>query len=179
MRSIVLTIGNTGSGKSTLLQALVRGAQAMEERTLKNTITLRNGKQRTQYVNVIDVKEMFRGEALKIGHSRNQSETFVPTFIHCSASGITFTDVAGQNDTRGEMMEIINLLLIKRVFNMAQKVRMLVVIPYEEVGNARGGVVRQQMETVLKIIQGNYEDMHLSLIHISEPTTLLRNSKDV
>lgn len=86
---------------------------------MKNTITLRNGKTRIQNVNVIDVKEKFRGEALKIGHSRNQSETFLPTFFHCNDSGITFTDVAGQNDTRGEMMEIINLLLIKRVFNMA------------------------------------------------------------
>ena len=137
----------------------------MEIRTLRNKRMIR-GKERTEILNVIDVKEEFRGDVLKIGHLKAQSETFLPTWFIDELSKITYTDVAGRNDTRGELMEIINLLLIKKVFNMAKKVRLLVIFPKGEIDNARGGVVREQMEIVLKIIQGNYEDMIDAIVPI-------------
>ena len=45
---------------------------------------------------------------MKIGHSNNKSETFLPTQAKCELTGINFTDVAGQNDARGPLIDFIN-----------------------------------------------------------------------
>lgn len=68
---------------------------------------------------VIDVKKELRNEIMKIGHSGSVSETFLPTQKFCPTLKINFTDVAGQSDTRGELFEIINMLLIKKLYSMA------------------------------------------------------------
>jgi energy-coupling factor transporter ATP-binding protein EcfA2 len=151
MDDVTLTIGNTGSGKSTLLQYLIRSPSAMELRVLTETRIVR-GRRLTQTLKVIDVIEKFRNVLFNIGHSNRKSETFMPNFHFDPIAKMTFADLAGQNDTRGELMEIINLLLIKRVFNIAKKVRMLVVIPIDDVCSARGTVVLKQLETVIQII---------------------------
>lgn len=115
---------------------------------------------------MIDVVEEFRSEIMKIGHSKAQSETFLPTWLFDEVIKILFLDVAGRNDTRGDILEIINLLLIKKIFNEAKKVRMLVVFPQGEINNARGGIIREQMAIIIKIIQGNYEGMENAILPI-------------
>ena len=52
----------------------------------------------------------------KIGHLNSKSETFVPNIYYDKKSGITFTDVAGLNDTRGDLIEIVNNLVIRFLF---------------------------------------------------------------
>ena len=52
----------------------------------------------------------------KIGHSSSKSETFVPNIYYDNKSGMTFTDVAGLNDTGGDLIEIINNLVIRFLF---------------------------------------------------------------
>ena len=98
-----------------MFQSLVRGPDAMEERIIiQNKFIKSKNIVRTQKYHVIDVKQEFRGsDIMKIGHSNKQSETFLPTFFQEPDSKITFTDVAGQKDTRGELIELINQLLIK------------------------------------------------------------------
>ena len=49
----------------------------------------------------------------KIGHSKSESETFLPKTHYDAKSGITFVDVAGFNDTGGDLIEIINNFVMK------------------------------------------------------------------
>ena len=48
-----------------------------------------------------------------IGHSLSQSETFMPVLFPDEDNDVTWTDVAGLNDTGGEMVSYINSFVIK------------------------------------------------------------------
>ena len=74
--------------------------------------------------------------------------------------------MAGQNDARGPLLDFINQLLIKKIFNMAKQVRMIIVITHEQIKSSRGQCVREQMELVLKIVQGNIDKAINSIIPI-------------
>ena len=102
---------------------------------------------------------------MKVGH-KNVSETFLPSQVLCKSSGITYTDIAGQNDVRGDLIEFINLLLIKKIFNMAKKVRMLIIISHDDIKNCRGLCVRNQIELVFRILQGDIDKLSTSIIPI-------------
>ena len=66
----------------------------------------------------------------KIGHSNIHSETFLPFFHLDQETGLTFTDVAGLNDTNGIFVEAINNLLIKYILRKARSVRFLLPIRF-------------------------------------------------
>jgi hypothetical protein len=63
---------------------------------------------------------------LNIGHSVDKSETFFPHFIKKSSTKEIWGDIAGFNDTNGSMIEAINCLINKMIFNRAKSVRFLV-----------------------------------------------------
>jgi len=70
-----------------------------------------------------DVRNVF-----KIGHSTAESETFLPNIYFDQKTGITYTDVAGLNDTGGDLIEIVNNCVIKFIFRRANRVRFLLPI---------------------------------------------------
>jgi len=88
---------------------------------------------------------------MEIGHSGCRSMTFLPTQIKSPNSDMWYTDVAGLNDSGGALMEYINQLLIKKLFNMTEQVRLLIPLTHQQIESSRGQCVREQMEIVLKI----------------------------
>ena len=83
--NVILVIGNTGCGKSTMLSSLLKGANALENKTVKFMIEVhqKDGttikKERSK--NVIDNKEVNESHDFIIGHSDTTSETFLPKFL--------------------------------------------------------------------------------------------------
>ena len=120
-RNILISIGDTGTGKSTLLNSLILGP--------KKLVRKRVGRQGF----VIDVESQDES-IFEIGHSNSESETFLPKFhkmklgaavesnqinsASCAKSEDMFmVDVAGLNDTGGHLIEYVNQLINKKIFN--------------------------------------------------------------
>lgn len=69
-----------------------------------------------------------------------QSETFLPTIGQDSErrSGLLFVDIAGQDDRRGNLIEILNNFITKTLFNLAKSVRFMIVIDKHSLLGQRG-----------------------------------------
>ena len=80
---------------------------------------------------------------LKIGHSASQSETFLPHFVVKQSTDEIWADIAGFNDTNGEMIETINCLINKIIFNKVKSVRFLVPMTHQQITVNRGNEVRK------------------------------------
>lgn len=100
----------------------------------------------------------------KIGHSNIHSETFLPFFHLDQDTGITFTDVAGFNDTNGVFIEAINNLLIKHILKKARNVRFLLPIRYEQITESRGQSVKEQLNIILRMSNTSLATMEKSLL---------------
>ena len=75
-KDVIIVLGNTGCGKSTMLNSLLLGPDSIEEQTIKEQIgTTKKFKPRK----VLAQKNPQM--TLKIGHSKNESETFFPHFV--------------------------------------------------------------------------------------------------
>lgn len=68
---------------------------------------------------------------LNIGHSIDKSETFFPHFVRKETTNEIWGDIAGFNDTNGSMIETINCLINKMIFNRAKSVRFLVPLTHQ------------------------------------------------
>jgi len=124
-KDVIIAIGNTGCGKSTLLNSLIHGPDVLEEKTIQEKILVnKNGKtiEKFKKKTVIDVKKVYiespddMDKFFGIGHSLSQSETFMPVLFPDEDNDVTWTDVAGLNDTGGEMVSFINSFVIKQLF---------------------------------------------------------------
>ena len=51
-----------------------------------------------------------------IGHSLSKSETFLPVFYRQNDKKVTWTDVAGLNDSGGDLISFINSFVTKQLF---------------------------------------------------------------
>lgn len=100
-KDIVVAIGDTGSGKSTLLTALVYGTDDLQEEKVNKKTVISSKTERTDF---------------KIGHSVARSETFIPHFYFDSDAKLLYTDIAGLNDSSGDLVDIINRLITKSIF---------------------------------------------------------------
>ena len=49
----------------------------------------------------------------EIGHSDHESKTFLPCFMDDLIENILFADVAGLNDTNGNLVEFVNSFVLK------------------------------------------------------------------
>lgn len=123
---VLIILGNTGCGKSTLLGAMVHGSDALEEKVVEEWIETHKGKKK-KITKFIDYKEDSASHPFKIGHSQ-VSETFYPTIQDSLDQSFNYLDVAGLQDTGGHFFEFINMLIVKKIFSIAQKVRFLVPI---------------------------------------------------
>lgn len=103
-QEIVVAIGFTGSGKSTLLSALIDGAKSLQgTKNEKNKL-------------LIDTKN--DSSTFKIGHKVAKSETFLPTAAvdPNHDQPLFYVDIAGQDDNRSELIDILNGLITKTIF---------------------------------------------------------------
>lgn len=87
----------------------------------------------------------------KIGHSEIQSETFIPSFKMDKSSGLLYVDIPGLNDTGGNIIEILNRLMLRNILGRAKTVRFIVPFTYAQVHNNRGSTLREQLKTVCNI----------------------------
>jgi len=127
-RNVVVAIGDTGSGKSTLLTALVYGADELKEDKVNKKPVISAKTERTEF---------------KIGHSVARSETFMPHFYHDSDSGLVFTDIAGLNDSSGDLVDIINRLITKSIFKQSKSVKFIIAVTHVSMKEGRGQNVRE------------------------------------
>jgi len=62
-----------------------------------------------------------------VGHSQSQSMTFMPQFIiDKENSDVMWADIAGLQDTGGELISFINSFVNKKIFQLAKQVKFLV-----------------------------------------------------
>ena len=90
---------------------------------------------------MIDVKQ--EGQGFKIGHSMITSETFIPEFIEDTNSDSVWVDIAGFGDTDGSLIEYINTFIDKKIFNVANDVKVIIPFTASQLLDARGGIVAQ------------------------------------
>ena len=65
----------------------------------------------------------------KIGHSDSESETFLPTFVKHPSQDLWFVDIAGLQDTGGELIDFCNTFIIKNIFQKAKTVKFIIPMP--------------------------------------------------
>jgi len=68
--------------------------------------------------------------AFTIGHSKSESMTFLPHFVKDHEAGVVYADIAGLQDTSGDLVEFINCFVTRKIFQMGKNVRFIV--PFTE-----------------------------------------------
>ena len=63
-------------------------------------------------------------------------------------------DIAGLDDTAGDLIEYVNQMVNKKLFNQAKHIRFLMVLAASSISDSRGNVVRKLLDTFLNIFQG-------------------------
>ena len=58
----------------------------------------------------------------KIGHSKTESMTFLPDIVPFESGDneFVFVDIAGLNDTSGNLIELVNCFITKQIFKAAK-----------------------------------------------------------
>jgi len=66
-----------------------------------------------------------------------------------------FTDIAGLNDADGELIDLINCFVNKKIFNIASKVKFLIPFSYSQIIEAKGKSVMEHVETVMALCENS------------------------
>ena len=85
----------------------------------------------------------------KIGHDASKSQTFLPEFAKLQLDqdhSFLFTDIAGVQDTSGNLVDFINCMVDKYIFMKAKSVRFIAPISYSSLTGSRGMNVREIYE---------------------------------
>ena len=90
----------------------------------------------------------------KIGHSVAKSETFIPHFYYDKDASLLFTDIAGLNDSSGDLVDIINRLITKCIFKQSKSVKFIIAVTHVSMKEGRGANVREQFHAVQSICYG-------------------------
>jgi len=142
---LLITLGNTGCGKSTMLSSLLFGPESLE--------VTKQGRR-----TAIEQKEEFKLDTLTIGHNNAASQTFFPHFLKKEGADIMFADIAGLQDTSGNIIDIINSLINKSIFNRAARICFLVPFIHSQIEEARGKHLRNQVNLLHEIFDDDLED---------------------
>ena len=97
-------------------------------------------------------------QPFKIGHETN-SETFYPKFVQSPSGDFYIADVAGLHDNNGEMIELVNSMILKKLFTMSSRVRFLIPITYKSMEGSRGKAVKDHIQLLLRVFKGNIKDV--------------------
>ena len=79
-------------------------------------------------IELTDEKKKEVADKFKISNSKSRSETFVPHFFYDKERDIVFADVAGLNDTRSDIIRILNCFILQFIFKQAKSVRFLMTL---------------------------------------------------
>lgn len=171
-KTLVMAIGNTGCGKSTMFNSLAFGTKSLEVKRIKQEKIVRhaNGDEKARQVRsvtVIDQRDSESAQVFRIGHSNNQSMTFLPHIVPCQNEEMDFifADIAGFNDTGGSLIELVNCFIDKQIFRAASKVKILVPITSAQITESRGMEARNQIAMLQRICRADIEKM----IHSVQP----------
>lgn len=66
-------------------------------------------------------------------------------------------DLAGLNDSGGELIEFVNQMINKKIFNNAKQVTFLITISIYSLLSERGNGIREQVDLFLKIFDGQLD----------------------
>lgn len=160
-KDICVVIGFTGSGKSTLLSALVDGPQSLVNHRVKKKFVINHRSEESS--------------TFKIGHNAAKSETFLPRVGQDPQhKDLYYVDIAGQDDNRGDLIEIMNSFIANTVFHRSKSVRFLVTIDRANITQLRGQRVRE----IFAIISGIFSYTDLKSMTPSIQLIMTKASKD-
>lgn len=74
--------------------------------------------------------------------------TFLPNFYKDEKRKIVFADVAGLQDTDGNLIDFINGFVIRSLFACSKSVKILTTLTKAHIMNSRGQHVREQMQII-------------------------------
>lgn len=150
-QDVVVALGNTGCGKSTMFTSLIYGSQVLERKQLEETVRQTSGQERISRRWVIERKLEFQSDEFKIGHNEADSMTFMPNIVKSAETDTYFSDLAGLNDTSGDLTEFVNCFVNKFIFKQAKRVRFLIPLTISQIEEVRGKPAREQLEVVSNI----------------------------
>jgi hypothetical protein len=92
-----------------------------------------------------------------IGHSDSESKTFLPQTYQKpeDATNTVYVDIAGQQDTGGELIEFVNVFVTKEIFKRSKSVKFIVPIPHAVIGEARGKQTREQIQVIQQMCKAD------------------------
>lgn len=166
-KTLILACGNTGCGKSTLITSLVFGPNMLEEKRVQSIRTLADGRERVIYNRIIDhtdeLKKKLKDDGIQdlfnIGHSKAESMTFIPHFYKPDNQDFTYSDIAGLLDTSGDLFDYVSCFMNKKIFNHAKKVLFIVPMTRNQLDDAKGKAIIQQVEVILNMCSQSYTDV--------------------
>jgi energy-coupling factor transporter ATP-binding protein EcfA2 len=136
---VILVIGKTGAGKSTLVNCLTN-PENLEVVLHKNP--------KNEYDDgtlVISIKDNYIG-APEIGHTRN-SQTTIPNKGQDN-QGTVYWDCPGFDDTSGPKQDIPNAFFLKKIFDTAKKVKLVLVIEYGDLLHSRANHIKKLTDSL-------------------------------
>lgn len=70
-----------------------------------------------------------------------------------------YVDVAGLQDSRGDLIELVNIFINKELFRRSNSVRFLLPIPHGQINDARGQATREQIRVIQQICEADLDQM--------------------
>jgi len=141
-KDCVLCIGNTGVGKSLFINLVAAGKEVVK-------LNHRN-KQVFGVVDYVDGSEVKHGKdsaTKQVSHHLNES------------TGLVFIDTAGFADTFGREYDTATLLTIKKVSQVCNSLRFVILISCVNFINDRAASFRDIANNVQKLIGDNFQDL--------------------
>ncbi|KAL4462720.1 hypothetical protein ABPG74_000550 [Tetrahymena malaccensis] len=155
-RNSLLIFGNTGSGK-TSISAFLSG---LDLRVVKDCY----GFYALDYANQENQKHG------KIGQNHIESETFIPNKFQNYQYGIDIWDLPGNNDTRGDEIDIVNSYFMHKIIHSVAGIKFVFVIDGQSLnqglGPERGKALKQIFEMIYIFTLNSQIDFSKNLIFI-------------
>ena len=79
----------------------------------------------------------------------------MPHFQIDKERDVMFTDIAGLNDADGELIDLINCFVNKKIFNIASKVKFVIPFSHGQITEARGKGIMEHVETVMALCENS------------------------
>ena len=78
-----------------------------------------------------------------IGHGESKSKTFMPHFYKDEKRKLVFADVAGLQDSDGNLVDFINYVAIRYLLANSKRVKIITTVTMQHIMNAKGQSMRE------------------------------------